>query len=94
MAARETYEDFRRLASEEVLKRAREAEERPRGAQAASSAWNEVAWRRLYREMRGKGVTEVADLDARVVEKYASRLGYGYMRVGGARETFMPFEDS
>jgi hypothetical protein len=88
--AHETFADFRALAAREVRARAEEAEQRPRGD--APPSREEAAWRWLYREMRGARAEVVADLDAKVVEKYAAWLGYGYFRNRyGRRDVFMPF---
>jgi hypothetical protein len=93
MAAGETFEDFRLLAAEEVLQRAREVEEHPGGVEQSLSPRAEGAWRQLYRDMRGARASIVAELRPKIVEKYAARLGYGYFRTRrGRRDTFMPFE--
>ena len=88
--AHETFADFRALAAREVRARAEEAEQRPRGD--APPPREEAAWRWLYRELRGARAEVVADLDEKVVEKYAAWLGYGYFRNRyGRRDVFMPF---
>ena len=88
--AHETFADFRALAAREVRARAEEAEQRPRGD--APPPREEAAWRWLYREMRGARAEVVADLHAKLVEKYAAWLGYGYFRNRyGRRDVFMPF---
>jgi len=90
-APQETFEDFRALTAEKVCERAQELEQRPRNAgEAQPSA---VAWRSLYREMRQARAKTVEDLKPKVMEMYAYRLGYGYVRNRyGRRDAFMPFE--
>ena len=93
MAPRETFEDFRLLASGEVLQRAQAVELQPRGVEESSPTCDDAAWRQLYRDMRGARASTVAELKPKVVEEYASRLGYGYLRIRyGRRGAFMPFE--
>ena len=93
MAPEETYEDFLRLGSGEVLERAKEAEERPREIDALRPHGDERTWRRLYRDMRRASASTVADLKITLVEEYASKLGYGYLRVRhGRRDAFMPLK--
>jgi hypothetical protein len=93
MAARETFDDFRLLAAEEVLQRAQEAEQRPGDVEHPPSSCDEGAWRRLYRDMRVARASTVAELKPKVVDEYAARLGYGYFRIRrGRRDTLMPFE--
>ena len=89
MVAQESYEAFRALAPEEVLERAKDAEERPRAS--GPSAIDIRIWRRLYRDMRTTGARTVGDLKRHVVEGYAAKLGYGYFRYGGDT-AFLPFE--
>ena len=89
MVAEESYEAFRALAPDEVLKRAKDAEERPLAS--GPSAIDIRIWRRLYRDMRATRARTVADLKPHVVEGYAAKLGYGYFRYGGDT-TFLPFE--
>ena len=92
MTRDETFDDFRCLSLAEVWARAQEAAERPESEQS-STPREEAQWRWLYREMRSSRASTVADLDTKVVENYASRLGYGYLRSrSGRRGTFMPFE--
>ncbi len=92
-APHETFEEFRALTAAEVAERAQEVELRPRSvAEPHPSA---VAWRSLYREMRGARAATVGELKAEVVEMYGYRLGYGYRRPRyGRRDAFMPFEAS
>jgi hypothetical protein len=90
-ASQETFEDFRALTAREVCERAQELEQRPRNA--GESQPRAVAWRSLYREMRQASATTVEELRAKVVDMYAYRLGYGYLRHRyGRRDAFMPFE--
>jgi hypothetical protein len=90
----EHFHHFRALALEEVRERAERAEWRLRstGSDTGELPPQEAAWRWLYREMRAAKAAIVADLKSTVVESYAYRLGYGYLRVRyGRRDTFMPF---
>ena len=89
--ARETFEGFRALGPDEILHRAKDAEEQPLGPN--SGAVDTRSWRQLYRDMRKAGARTVSDLKPWVVEQYAAKLGYGYFRVGyGRTNPFLPFE--
>jgi hypothetical protein len=92
MVARETFRDFELLASEDVLHRAKEAEEWPHAAKGTEMPSPDAAWRRLYRELRAAGASTVADLQTQAVEEHAERLGYGYFIRYGRHNKFMPFE--
>ena len=77
------------MGANEVLRRARDAEEQPLGSK--SGPIDTRVWRQLYREMRKAGARTVSDLKPWVAEQYAAKLGYGYFRYGGDT-TFLPFE--
>ena len=86
----ESFEDFRSLGLQEVLRRAEEAEARPR-ENAAADLWAKAAWRRLYRAMRRARASTVAQLKRHEVERHASTLGFGYFRIRmTGRDAFMP----
>jgi len=87
----ESFEDFRSLGLQEVLRRAEEAEARPRENAVADLLWAKAAWRRLYRDMRRARASTVAQLKRHEVERHASTLGFGYFRIRvTGRDAFMP----
>jgi hypothetical protein len=88
----ETFHDFRSLSFEEVRDRAERIEKRRSSRTRSRDERPPSYWRRLHREMRRARASTVANLKPHVVETYAARLGYGYLRVRYTRRgAFMPF---
>jgi hypothetical protein len=88
----ETFDAFRSLGLQEVLRRAEEAEARSAPSDASGpSPCAKPAWRRLYRDMRQAQASTVDHLKRRTVERHASTLGYGYFRIRvNSADAFMP----